>query len=348
MYDFAHPLGDAYEKITHSICTMEFEDHRPLYDWVIDNTEMDPKPHQYEFARLNLTQTIMSKRYLKKLVDEGIVGGWNDPRMPTLSGLRRRGYTPDAIKDFCKRIGVAKANSEVDIKLLEHCVREDLNDKALRRMAVLDPLLVEIENYPEEKTESLPSDNHPMKPELGKRELSFSKRVYIEKSDFMEDPPGKFFRLAPGREVRLRNAYIIKCEDVIKDKNGEIVKVICSYDEGSKTGGPTAARKVKGTLHWVDEKTAVKGTVRHYDYLLKPLEEGEKKNFMERLNEDSLFVYENAMVEPEILNAKKGEQLQLMRQGYYACDIEEFSNESPVLNLIVGLRDSFSKTLNKK
>ncbi len=345
MYDYAHPLGDAKEKITHSICTMEFEDHRPLYDWVVDNTDMDPKPHQYEFARLNLTQTIMSKRYLKKLVDEKVVNGWDDPRMPTLSGLRRRGYTPEAILDFCQRIGVAKANSEVDVRLLEHCVREDLNMRAMRRMAVLEPLLVEIKNYPEGQTEELISGNHPMKPEAGQRSLSFSKFIYIEKSDFMEDPPGKFFRLAPGREVRLMNAYIIKCEEVVKDDSGEVVKLVCSYDPGSKTGGPTASRKVKGTLHWLNQKTAVKGIVRHYDYLLRPMEEGGSTDFMDRLNPESLTVYDGAMLEPAVLDAQPGEQFQLMRQGYYACDIEEFSKESPVLNQIVSLKDSFSKTL---
>ncbi|MEX1307487.1 MAG: glutamine--tRNA ligase/YqeY domain fusion protein [Eubacteriales bacterium] len=347
MYDYAHPLGDAMEKITHSICTLEFEDHRPLYDWVIDNTDQDPKPHQYEFARLNLTQTIMSKRYLKKLVDEKVVDGWDDPRMPTLSGLRRRGYTPEAIRDFCQRIGISKANSEVDVKLLEHCVREDLNSRALRRMAVLEPLLLEVVNYPEGESEVLVSSNHPMKPEAGKREMTFSKYIYIEQADFMENPPGKFFRLAPGREVRLMNAYIIKYEDVVKDEDGNILKVLVSYDKESKTGGATAGRKVKGTLHWVDKGSAVKGTVRQYDYLLNPAEGNEKVDFMERLNEDSLKVYEGVMLEPAIKTAEPGQQFQLMRQGYYACDIEEFTPENPVMNLIVGLRDSYAKAMKK-
>ncbi len=343
MYDFAHPLGDAHESITHSICTMEFEDHRPLYDWVVENTDMKAEPHQYEFARLNLTRTIMSKRYLKKLVDEGVVDGWDDPRMPTISGLRRRGYTPESIRDFCDRIGMAKANSEVDVKLLEHCIREDLNVNAKRRMVVIDPLLIEIENYPEDKSETLLTPNHPGKEEWGKREITTSNQIYIEKNDFMEDPPGKFFRLAPGREVRLRNAFIIKCERVEKDDKGEIVKVICSYDDGSRTGGPTAGRKVKGVLHWVDAKNAIDGQVRHYDYLLNE-DDGEKKDFMDRLNTNSLEVYSNAKLEPAFKDSKEGEQFQLLRQGYYSCD-KNFSTENPVLNLIVGLRDNFSKTL---
>ncbi len=347
MYDYAHPLGDAMEKITHSICTLEFEDHRPLYDWVVDNTEQDPKPHQYEFARLNLTQTIMSKRYLKKLVDEKVVDGWDDPRMPTISGLRRKGYTPEAIKDFCQRIGVSKANSEVDVKLLEHCVREDLNNRALRRMAVLEPLLLEVVNYPDGEIEVLESDNHPMNPEAGRREMTFSKYIYIEQADFMEEPPGKFFRLAPGKEVRLMNAYIVKYEDIVKDQDGNIVKVLVSFDPESKTGGATAGRKVKGTLHWVDKGTAVKGTVRQYDYLLNPAEDGERKDFMERLNENSLTVFDNAMIEPAIKTATPGQQFQFLRQGYYVCDSEAFKPEKPVLNQIVGLRDSYAKTMQK-
>ena len=282
MYDYAHPLGDATEKITHSLCSLEFEDHRPLYDWVVDNCGCDPKPHQYEFARLNLTRTIMSKRYLKKLVDEGAVSGWDDPRMPTLSGLRRRGYTPEAIKDFCERIGVAKANSEVDVRLLEHCVREHLNAEAHRRMAVLEPLKVTINNY--EGSETLECENIPFGDDTSMRNVSFSNELYIEKSDFMEDPPGKFFRLAPGKEVRLKNAYIIKCEDYVKDENGQVVEVICSLDPDSKTGGPTAGRKIKGTLHWVDAKTALPCEVRIYDYLLN---EGEG-DFMDRMNADSI------------------------------------------------------------
>ena len=337
MYDFAHPLGDATEKITHSLCSLEFEDHRPLYDWVVDNCECDPKPHQYEFARLNLTRTIMSKRYLKRLVDEGVVSGWDDPRMPTLSGLRRRGYTPESIKDFCERIGVAKANSEVDVRLLEHCVREHLNAEAERRMAVLDPLKVTISNY--EGSEMLQSENMPFGDNVTKRQVSFSNEIYIEKSDFMEEPPGKFFRMSPKREVRLKNAYIIKYEDCVKNEKGEVIEVICSLDPDSKSGGPTAGRKVKGTLHWVDAKTALPCEVREYDYLLN---DGEG-DFMDRMNENSMSVM-NSFIERSAKNAQPGEKFQFMRNGYFVVD-EDSDGEKLVFNKIVSLKDSFSRTL---
>ncbi len=337
MYDFAHPLGDATEKITHSLCSLEFEDHRPLYDWVVDNCECDPKPHQYEFARLNLTRTIMSKRYLKRLVDEGVVSGWDDPRMPTLSGLRRRGYTPESIKDFCERIGVAKANSEVDVRLLEHCVREHLNAEAERRMAVLDPLKVTISNY--EGSEMLQSENMPFGDNVTKRQVSFSNEIYIEKSDFMEEPPGKFFRLSPKREVRLKNAYIIKYEDCVKNEKGEVIEVICSLDPDSKSGGPTAGRKVKGTLHWVDAKTALPCEVREYDYLLN---DGEG-DFMDRMNENSMSVM-NSFIERSAKKAQPGEKFQFMRNGYFVVD-EDSDGEKLVFNKIVSLKDSFSRTL---
>ncbi|MBQ9941815.1 MAG: glutamine--tRNA ligase/YqeY domain fusion protein, partial [Christensenellaceae bacterium] len=267
MYDFAHPLEDAYEAITHSVCTLEFEDHRPLYDWVVENCECEATPHQYEFARLNLTQTIMSKRYLKKLVDEGVVSGWDDPRMPTISGLRRRGFTPAAIRDFCDRIGVAKANSEVDVRLLEHCVREDLNAHAPRLMAVLRPLKLIIENYPEGQTETFMAEDLPGSEST--HPVTFSRELYIEQEDFMEEAPNKkYFRLALGKEVRLKNAYIIKGERVEKDENGNVTCVYCSYDPLSKTGDVNAGRKIKGTLHWVNSADAVDATVRLYDYLL--------------------------------------------------------------------------------
>ena len=341
MYDFAHPLEDAYEKITHSICTMEFEDHRPLYDWVVDNCECDPPPKQYEFARLNLTRTIMSKRYLKKLVDDGVVSGWDDPRMPTISGLRRRGYTPESIRDFSARIGVAKANSEVDVRLLEHCVREHLNETAPRRMAVLDPLKVTIENYGAD-SEIMQSENMPQdKNSTETRDMPFSRDIYIERSDFMENPPGKFFRLAPGKEVRLKNAYIIKCENVIKDSDGNITELICSYDPDSKTGGATAGRKVKGTLHWVDAKTAVPCEVRLYDYLLT--EEGEG-DYMQRLNRESMQVLSGALIEQAGASAQAGDKFQFMRQGYFCVDKD--SGDTLVFNRIVSLKDSFSRTLN--
>lgn len=347
MYDFAHPLEDALEKISHSLCTLEFEAHRPLYDWCIENCDCVPPPRQYEFARLNLTQTIMSKRYLKKLVDEGMVDGWDDPRMPTICALRRRGYTPEAIRDFCDRIGIAKANSEVEAALLEHCVREDLNAKAKRIMAVLNPVRLVIDNYPEGKTEMLEAENLPGDENAGTRLVPFSREIYIEKEDFMEDPPKKFFRLAPGTEVRLKYAYIIRCESVIKDEKGEIMEIHCSYDPESKSGGATAGRKVKGTLHWAEVSTAVKAEVRKFDYLLLPEEDNEKKDFSERLNPASKEVLENALIEPEILKAKKGEQFQFMRQGYYCLDTKDTTDTKLVFNQIVGLKDSFTKAIAK-
>ena len=332
MYDFAHPLEDAVEGITHSVCTMEFEDHRPLYDWFIENCECESTPHQYEFARLNINHMLMSKRYLKRLVDEGIVSGWDDPRMPTLSGVRRRGYTPAAIRDFCERIGVAKANSEVDIKLLEHCVREDLNAHATRIMAVLNPLKVTITNYPENESETLYTENLPGSEE--KHAAAFSKHIYIEREDFMEvKPNNKFFRLSKGGEVRLKNAYIIKCEDVVKDEKGNITEVLCTYDPDSKTGGATAGRKIKGTLHWVDQKTAVPAVVNNYDYLFD-----DDMN----LNENSLTVLEGAVVEAYVNELSEGERFQFMRKGYYVLDKK---GEKPVFNQIVSLKDSFAKTL---
>ena len=341
MYDYAHPLEDAYEGITHSICTLEFEAHRPLYDWVIENCECDPAPHQYEFARLNLTRTIMSKRYLKMLVDEGVVSGWDDPRMPTISGLRRRGYTPVSIRDFCSRIGVAKANSEVESALLEHCVREDLNARAPRLMGVLRPLKLIIENYPEGKTEMMTAEDLPGGETT--HQVPFSRELYIEQEDFMEVAPNnKYFRLAVGKEVRLKNAYIIKCERVEKDEAGKITAVICSYDPLSKTGDVNASRKVKGTLHWVDAATAVPAEYRIYDYLLN---EGEG-DFMERLNRDSVQVL-HGFIEPQILKAKPEDKFQLMRMGYFCADRRDFSPEHVVLNQIVGLKDTFAKVVKK-
>ena len=337
MYDYAHPLGDAHEGISHSICTLEFEDHRPLYDWVVQNCDCDPAPHQYEFARLNLTRTIMSKRYLKKLVDEKFVSGWDDPRMPTLSGLRRRGFTPEAIRDFCERIGVAKSNSEVDAGLLEHCVREQLGQTALRRMSVLDPLKIVIENY-EGDGETVKSENLPKNDEAGLRDVKFSREIYIERSDFMEDPPGKFFRLAPGKEVRLKDAYIIKCESVIKDQSGNVTELRCTCDPDSKTGGATAGRKIKGTLHWVDAASAVPCEVRLYDFLLN---EGEG-DFSTRLNEESLKVLPNALIEAAGADASVGDRFQFMRQGYFCADTDSTPGK-PVFNLIVNLKDSYKE-----
>lgn len=348
MYDFAHPLSDAIEKITHSICTLEFEDHRPLYDWCIEQLITGEKPRQYEFARLNLTNTVMSKRKLRQLVEGGFVEGWDDPRMPTISGLRRRGYTAEAIRDFCDRIGVAKANSIVDVALLEHCLREDLNAKAPRVMAVLDPVKVVLLNYPEDREEQLEAENNPENPEAGTRRLTFSKTLYIEREDFMENPPKKYFRLSPGNEVRLKHAYIIKCEEVIKDENGEIVEIHCTYDPETRSGGSASARKVKGTLHWVSASHAVKAEIRLYDYLIKddqPLQEdlAENDNFLSKVNPESLRVLKNCQVEWSLSQALPGDKYQFLRQGYFCADLKDHSSDNFVFNRIVGLRDSWAK-----
>jgi len=357
MYDFAHPLCDALEGITHSICTLEFEDHRPLYDWLINELiEGDNKPKQYEFARLELTKTVTSKRKLRKLVEGGYVQGWDDPRMPTIAGFRRRGYTPEAIRDFCNRIGVAKANSVVDIALLEHCLREDLNKKALRVMAVLNPLKVVILNYPEGQEEILETENNPENPEAGKRNMVFSRNIYIEREDFMEDPPKNYFRLSPGKEVRLKSAYIIKCEKVIKDADGNIIEIHCTYDPETKSGCQTSSRKVKGTIHWVSESTAVDAEVRLYDYLFRdevnddPDEDNDNDNdddFLSKLNPNSLVVLKNCKVEPILKNAKPGDKFQFLRQGYFCADLKDHSPESLVFNRIVPLKDTWSK-INKQ
>lgn len=350
MYDYAHPLSDAIEGITHSICTCEFEDHRPLYDWVIENVKdgLNSKPRQIEFARLNLSNTVMSKRKLRQLVEEGYVNGWDDPRMPTISGLRRRGYTPEAIRDFCERIGVAKAVSMVDIALLEHCVREDLSAKAPRVMAVLRPLKIIIENYPEDQVEWLEVEYNPENPDLGSRKIPFSREVYIEREDFMEEPPKKFFRLAPGREVRLRSAYIIKCEQVIKDEQGEIVELRCTYDPTTKSGTNNEVRKVKGTLHWVPVQQAIRAEVRLYNHLfLKANPEDEKDtDFKENINPNSLEVLEHAFVEPSLAETKPGSRYQFIRQGYFSTDLEK-SGSTLVFNRVVSLKDSWAKMQNK-
>lgn len=341
MYDFAHPLEDACEGVTHSVCTMEFEDHRPLYDWFIENCECKNVPHQYEFARLNLTHTVMSKRYLKKLVDDGVVSGWDDPRMPTLSGVRRRGYTPAAIRDFCERIGVAKAVSEVDVRLLEHCVREDLNAHAPRVMGVLRPLKLTIENYPEGKTELLAAEDLPGGEST--HEVPFSKHLFIEQDDFLEvKPNNKYFRLYVGGEVRLKNAYIIKCERVVKDADGSIAEVVCTYDETTKSGGENSGRKVKGTLHWVERDTAVKAQVRLLDYLFTESVDGTCV-----ANPDSLTVLDGAVIEPHIRTAEKGSRFQFMRQGYFCIDTKDTADGKLVFNQIVSLKDSFAKTMKK-
>ena len=354
MYDFAHPVSDSIEGITHSICTLEFEDHRPLYDWVLETLEIY-HPRQIEFARLNLTNTVMSKRKLRELVEKGYVNGWDDPRMPTISGLRRRGYTPEAIRDFCDRIGVAKSNSVVDIALLEHCIREDLNLKAPRVMAVLRPLKVIIDNYPEEKVEWLEAENNPENPRMGSRKIPFSRVLYIEREDFMEEPPKSYFRLAPGREVRLKHAYIIKCEQVVKDEStGEVVELRCTYDPQTKSGADISGKKVKGTIHWVSAFHAVPAEVRLYDYLLldktgeeEPEEEGENDSldFISKLNPNSLIRLASCMVEPGLAESGKG-HYQFLRQGYFCVDPDSTA-ERKVFNRIVQLRDSWVKIEKK-
>jgi len=349
MYDFAHPLSDALEGITHSICTLEFADHRPLYDWFVDNVdygkEIHGRPQQIEFARLNLTYTVMSKRKLRLLVEKGFVRGWDDPRMPTIAGLRRRGYTPESIRDFCDRIGVAKRNSTVDIALLEHCIREDLNSRAPRVMAVLRPLKVIITNYPEGQVEWLTTENNVEQPEMGSREIPFTREIFIEREDFMEDPPKKFFRLKPGGEVRLKSAYIIQCQEVIKDDQGNIIELHCTYDPDSKTGGPNAGRKVKGTLHWVSADHAIPAEVRLYDNLFlkeNPDDDEDGTDFTSFINPNSLEVLTDCLVEPSLADAPVESRYQFLRQGYFVVDPDS-RNGRLVFNRVVGLRDSWAK-----
>lgn len=340
MYAFAHPLEDAIEGVTHSICTLEFEDQRPLYDWVIRECEMEHTPHQYEFARLNLTNSIMSKRYLKQLVEAGIVDGWDDPRMPTISGLRRRGYTPESIRNLCRETGVSKSNSVVDSKMLEHFIREDLKLKAPRTMGVLKPLKVVITNYPEGHVEMLDAEINPENPDMGIRQIPFSREIYIEQDDFMENPPKKYFRLFPGNEVRLKHAYFIKCNDVIKNEAGEIVEIHCTYDPETKSGTGFTGRKVKGTLHWVDASQAVPAEFRLYEPLVLDEDEPTGKPFMERINPNSLEVV-HGFVEPNMKGAKVQDKFQFFRHGYFNVDPKDSTNNQLVFNLIVSLKSSF-------
>ena len=343
MYDFAHPLSDAIEGITHSVCTLEFEDHRPLYDWCLESLGFDvnTRPRQIEFARLNLTNTVTSKRKLRQLVEEGYVAGWDDPRMTTISGLRRRGYTPAALRNFCSEVGVAKANSLVDVAMLEHCIRDDLNNNADRIMAVLHPLKVVITNYPEGKKEYMLAENHPTKG--GHRYMPFSRELYIEQEDFMEDAPKKFFRLKPEGEVRLKHGYIIKCEEVIKDAEGKVVELHCTYDPDSKTGGATANRKVKGTIHWVSAADALEAEARLYDYLIETDEKGEvPADFLNAVNQNSLEVLHHVMVEPSAALTAEGTHYQFLRQGYYVVD-KDSTPDHLVFNRVVGLKDSWAK-----
>lgn len=344
LYDFAHPIQDAIEGITHSMCSIEFENHRPLYEWVVDNCPLPHHPKQREFARLNVTHTVMSKRYLRELVFENHVEGWDDPRMPTLCGLRRRGYTPSAILDFVKRAGIAKANSLVDIRLLEHCIREELNETALRRMAVTEPVKLVITNYPEDKVEYFEIPNNPRDEQAGTRKVPFTGTVYIEKSDFAEVPPPKFQRLKPDGEVRLMGAYIVKCNEIIKDENGEITEIRCTADIETANGMPADGRKVKGTIHWVSAKHAIDASCYLYDHLFTLEDTGsvpEGTNYLDYLNPNSLTKLEGCKLEPSVADVPEGTRMQFVRMGYFIKDSENRFNR------IVTLKDSFAKTLNK-
>lgn len=350
MYDYAHPLSDAIENITHSICTLEFADHRPLYDWVLDkvdySNEADGRPQQIEFARLNLSYTVMSKRKLRELVEQGYVNGWDDPRMPTISGFRRRGYTPESIRDFCDRIGVAKRDSMVDIALLEHCIREDLNLNGPRVMAVLRPLRVIIDNYPEGRVEWLEAENNPENPAMGTRQVPFSRELFIEQEDFMESPPKKFFRLSPGGEIRLKSAYIIKCERVVKDEQGSVVELHCSYDPESRSGGSNSGRKIKGTSHWVSATHAISATIRLYENLFineNPDNEEGGSDYKSQLNPHSLEVLNDCRLEPSLAGASPGSRYQFLRQGYFYLEPKDSGDGKLVFNRIVSLRDTWAK-----
>lgn len=345
MYDFAHGQSDSLEKITHSLCTLEFEDHRPLYNWFVEELGIYP-PRQIEFARLNLTYTVLSKRKLMQLVQDGDVSGWDDPRIPTISGLRRRGYTPASIKNFCDAIGVTKNDSVIDVALLEHSLRDDLNKNAPRVMGVLDPLKIVITNYPEDKSEELDAINNPEDESAGKRKVPFSRELYIERGDFMEDPPKKFYRLSPGREVRFRYAYFITCTDVIKDENGEVVELHCTYDPETKGGNAPDGRKVKATIHWVSAQHAIKREVRLYDRLFTdpdPEHNKEGKDFTEYLNPESLTVLEECYLEPSLADAKPGANYQFERTGYFIVDSKRFESGEQVFNRTVTLRDAWAK-----
>ncbi len=342
LYDYAHPIQDAIEGISHSLCSIEFENHRPLYDWVVENIGFENKPKQREFARLNVTHTVMSKRYLRRLVETNLVDGWDDPRMPTLCGLRRRGYTPSAIFDFVSRAGVAKAYSVVDYELLEHCIREELNDTALRKIAILHPIKVVINNYPEDKVEYFDLPNNPQHPELGTRKIPFSREIYIDADDFAEVPPPKFFRMKPDGEVRLMGAYIVKCNEIIKDKNGNITEIHCTADLETANGNPIDGRKVKGTIHWLSASHAEDTTIMLYDFLfnienIDDIPEG--KTFDDYLNTKSVTKLDNCKIEPSLKEAVGGDRYQFVRTGYFVKD----TKHANVFNRIVGLKDSFPK-----
>ena len=362
MYDFQHPIQDAIEGITHSLCSLEYEIHRPLYDWMVQNTGFEQPPRQIEFARLNITRTMMSKRYLRHMVENHLVAGWDDPRMPTLVGMRRRGYPVEAIHDFLGRVGVAKADSVVDGALLEACVRDALGDTAKRGMAVLKPIPVTFINWEDGKVDEIEMENHPDHPEMGTRTLHFTRHGFIDADDFMMDPPKKFFRLAPGREVRLKGAYIIKCEDVKTDENGNVIELLCSVDLDSRSGSEGANRKVKGTLHWLSDMDAVKAEARLYEPLImdedqqleaaaEEAEETEEtdapKGFNVKMNPDSLVVVDTCLVEPAIAGSNVGDRFQFLRTGYF-CKDPDSTEDHPVFNRIVALKDSWAKAANKE
>ena len=341
MYDFAHPIEDAMEHITHSLCSLEFEAHRPLYNWVVDNCDLPAKPRQIEFARLGINYTVMSKRKLRLLVETGRVNGWDDPRMPTLCGLRRRGYTPKSIRNFCERIGVAKAASTVEYAFLEHCLREDLNETAARVMAVVKPIRLTVTNYPEGQSELFEVENHPNYPEMGNRQISFSRDLWIEADDFMEEKVGKFFRLFPGNEVRLKGAYVVKCTGFKKDEEGNLIEVLCEYDPDSRGGDPADGRKIKSTIHWLDAHTAADAEVRLYSNLFTdPDPDGADKDFLECLNPESLEILSDCKVEASLVDAKAPAAFQFMRLGYF-CPDKDSTPEHPIFNRSVSLKDSF-------
>ncbi len=348
MYDFTHCLSDALEGITHSLCSLEFEDHRPLYDWTLDELETPCHPQQIEFARLNINYTVLSKRKLQRLVEENHVQGWDDPRLPTLEGIKRRGYTPESIRNFCDMIGVSKKESRIDMAILENCLRDDLNEKAPRVMGVLDPLKVTIENYPHDQTEKLVAQNHPQKKEMGTRTITFSKQIYVEKDDFMENPPKKFFRLGVGREVRLRYAYLVTCKEVIKDSAGNVTELICTYDPETKGGNAPDGRKVKGTIHWVNAKDCITAKVRLYDRLFKD-ENPEQNNqdFINNLNPDSLKELESCKLEQSLINARSETVYQFERLGYFCLDSKDTTKDHPIFNRTVTLRDAWAKIVKK-
>jgi len=346
MYDFAHTISDALEGITHSLCTLEFEDHRPLYEWILDNLDLPSRPRQIEFSRLNVAYGITSKRKLAALIETGVVSGWDDPRMPTVAGMRRRGYTPQSLRTFVRRAGVTKKDKLIEMGALENCVREDLNENAPRAMAVLNPLKVVLINYPQDVAERLTAANHPNRPELGNRKIPFGREIYIERDDFMEDPPRKFFRLRPDGEVRLRYAYIIKCVDVIKDAAGEVTEVHCTFDSDTKSGRPGAGRKVKGTIHWVSASESIAAEVRLFDRMFtvaNPDAKRDGKSFTDYLNPDSLHVATGCRLEPGLASAEPGAHVQFERLGYFIADTADSKPGQPVFNRVVTLRDSWAK-----